>query len=102
MALRKLVVIEEGLLANMAANALFVAEFPFLQQLKQSLPTNGKKPCCGHKSTVAATAFDAVKAAIAGLSSDRKRRLKEMLNAEQVRVNYRVPGTGKPVELTFR
>lgn len=94
---RKMVVVEEGTLAGMAANAAFTAEFPFLAPLANM----GRNPgCCGKAAQERSKVFGAAKVALAGMSAEKKRRLKELLNANNVRVTYRTP-TNRVVALTF-
>lgn len=97
---RKLVVIEEGTLTSMAGNAAFLAEFPFLATLVQKTQRRGGCGGCGKAAQERARIFGAAKTALAGLASDKKRRLKELLNAQQVRITYKTPAN-KVVALTF-
>ena len=94
---RKMVVIEDSTLASMAANDAFVQEFPFLQKLRAAPPRGG---CggCNHNKT--ANVFAAAKKSVAGLDSERKRKLKEMLNTKELRITYR-SGDGKIITLVF-
>lgn len=100
---RKLVVIEDSTLAGMALNAVITKEFPFLQALsRQTQRDTGKRTCgrCGQASTQRATLFGAAKQQLAGMDQSKKRRLKELLNAEQARVTFR-GNDGKVINLTF-
>jgi hypothetical protein len=97
---RNLVVIENGTLAGLAGSAKALAEFPFLSALAGK---GGKKAgCtpCSRKTAAADAGFDAAKKTIAGLASEKKRRLKELLNAKSARVTYRNP-QGRLVQVTF-
>ena len=96
---RKLVVIEEGTLTSMATNAAFLAEFPFLASLAQRTK---KKGCggCGRAGQERAQLFGAAKAALAGMASEKKRRLKEMLNAQQIQITYKA-ANNRVVALKF-
>lgn len=98
---KKLVVLEESFLASLANQASFLQEFPFLTTLKSLAP---KKGGCGgckarKQNNARAQAFTAVKASIASMGDDQKRKLKSMLNAKQVRVSYK-QGT-KIIQHTF-
>lgn len=102
-AARKLVVLEEGQLVALALNKDVAAEFPFLAPLAsiaKAAPARRGCGACGTANNDRAAAFQKAKAAVAGMDSARKRRLKQILNAEQVRVLYRRP-SGKGEELTF-
>lgn len=98
----RLVVVDEGRLSDLAANASVVREFPFLRALKAV----ARKPGCGQCGSSGGTAgqraaaFGDVKRAVAGMPADKKRRLKELLDARQVRVVYAKPG-GQVIHLTF-
>lgn len=98
---RKLIVIESGLIAGMAGNPKFVKEFQFLGAIAKVKPK--KKGCgtCARAAGETAALYAAAKRTIAGLDSDKKRKLKEMLNTEKARVTYVNPGSKKVVELTF-
>lgn len=88
---RKLVVIEDGLLLSMASNATFVAAFPFLAALQNPqvrAGTRGGCGSCGGKNNARNSALLAAKANLANMDVDSKRRLKEMLNTQQVRIIY--------------
>jgi hypothetical protein len=91
-ALRKLVIIEEGLILSMATSAQFLAEFPFLRSAA-SLATNlAGQPCnsCGGKAnTGRSEVLTKLKQTLAGMPDTQRRKLKELLNAAQVRVTFK-------------
>jgi hypothetical protein len=95
---RELVVIEEGNLTSMARSQQFVAEFPFLTALANQTARSGRS-CCGG-NVARQNAFASAKQTLAGMDSEKKRRLKELLNANKVRVVY-TNTSGRRVELTF-
>jgi hypothetical protein len=100
---RKLVVIEDGTLTSMALNGNFVREFPFLASIGQQLKgKTGKRKCgsCAKAAKERAVVFTSAKAVIAGLPQAKKRQLREMLNAEQLRITYK-NNSGKMIRLTF-
>lgn len=97
---RKLVVIEEGLLAGMAAGATFVKEFPFLRALASQRAAPSSCRPCSARSKARLAAYGAAKKAIAAMDAAKKRRLKELLNAQQVRVTY-LASNGRAVQVTF-
>lgn len=98
---RKLVVIEEGTITSMASNDTFKKEFPFLASLATKT-ANKRGGCggCGRAAAERTAVFTAAKQALAGMDSDKKRRLKELLNAAQVRITYK-NNSGKLMQLTF-
>jgi hypothetical protein len=102
--LRKMVVLEEGVLAGMAVNDVFAKQFGFLNKIHAvGKSENGKKVGCGGCSRAAAEraeAFTAVKQAIASMDATRKRQLKDLLRAQQVRLTYK-NASNKVVQLTF-
>ena len=93
----KLLVLEEQTLMSLAAKAPVVQEFPFLGVLN-TVRTGCSS--CGAAASRRANAVRNVKFSIAGMSTERKRRLKEVLNTEQARVIYNKPD-GAVVSLTF-
>jgi hypothetical protein len=101
---RKLVVLEDSTLASMALNDAIVKEFPFLAPLGRVVRGGGSRQggcgSCGRAAQEKANIFASAKQTIAGMASDRKRRLKELLHAEQARVTFR-NNSGKIVQLTF-
>jgi hypothetical protein len=82
----------------MSVNKTFLDAFPFLSGLQKMK----KKGCggCGRAGQARATALTSAKQTIAGMGSDKKRQLKRLLNAEQVRVTYKNSG-GQIINLTF-
>ena len=94
---RKLVVVEESMLMSMSHNQSFLTAFPFLQAL-QKLKKRGCGSCRGGQAK--ATALTSAKQTLAGMGSSKKRELKKLLNAEQVRITYKNSG-GKIINLTF-
>ncbi len=100
---RKLVVIDEGTLAGMAVNPAISAEFPFLKNLSTVTRAAGRAGGCGSCGAAAkqkSAAYAAAKLAIAGLAGDRKRKLKELLNAEAAQILYKNT-SGKTENLRF-
>lgn len=96
---KALVIVEDGILAVMAASAAYTREFPFLKGLtsKAGKPACGK---CGSSNRDVSQLFRQAKATIGSLPSERKRKLKEMLGAERVRVTYISPQK-RVIVLTF-
>lgn len=102
--LRRLVVIEEGTIASMASNATFLKAFPFLAAVGRTIRSENGKPrgCggCGRAAQERTAVYTTAKQAIASMDATKKRELREMLNAEQVRLVYKAT-TGKTIQLTF-
>jgi len=99
-AIRRQVYIEDGGIAEMAGNSKFIAEFPFLSQINSAGAQ--RRSCCGGGGEAAqakSEVFNTVKLQFTGLSDDRKRLLKKMLNAEQVTIKYR--SGNRQLQLTF-
>lgn len=87
--IRKLVVIEDSMVLSMAQNQQYLGEFPFLQGLAQAA---ARKPrgCggCGGANKERGQVLNAAKAAIAGMSPEKKKRMLKLLNAEKMRVIF--------------
>lgn len=97
-ALKEMIVIENAVLSALAANAAALKEFPFLGSLRQARGCGG----CGRKAKTQATdPFAAAKMAIFGLPDAKKRRLKELLGARQIRLIFTPKGAKVPVKLTI-
>jgi len=88
--LRKLVILEEGMIIGLANNSQFLSAFPFLSPLKQL--TTARAGGCGKCGTAAkqrGQLVQSAKMAIIGLGGDKKRQMKRLLNAEKVQIRYR-------------
>jgi len=90
-AVKKLVVLEEGVLISLANQPNFLKHFPFLKALK-GMSSTKTSACCG----AAKKANDArvkklqqAKQTIGGMADDRKRLLKKLLNTKKARVSYK-------------
>lgn len=88
---RNLVVLEDGLIRSMAADQRFTSAFPFLGNLRGSEASCGR---CGRRRRNAdqAVALAAARRSLANLSTDKKKKLLELLNARQVRIRYQEGG----------
>jgi len=84
-----MVTIEDTLLRTMASDERFLTEFPFLRELK---PQAKKVGCgrCGKKKTSSdePVLLNAARSQISAMSQDKKRKLLQLLNAEQARIRY--------------
>lgn len=88
---RKLVTLEDSVLLSMASNPAFTTEFPFLSGLAQQQQQAQKqqRPGCGScqkRRTGLAAVLASAKQAVVNLSPEKRKRLKDLLNAEQIRV----------------
>ena len=97
----KLFVLEDNVVLGLAANLDYRREFPFLEKLANLKPLPGKCSACvarQHRTTQLAVLAE-MKRQFGEMPDDRKRKLKSMLSAAQVRVVYK---TGSGVaERTF-
>ena len=88
---KRLVVIDDGLLASKAGNQILLAEFPFLNQIRQ-LSAGQPGGCSGCQGRAAedprTLILGNLKAIVASMGDAKKRRLKEMLNTQRVRLSY--------------
>jgi len=97
--IHKLLILEESVLVTMANNPNFMKEFAFLKgikSLKQKSTGCGK---CNRNAGRRSTIVNSAKQVIVNMGAERKRRLKQLLKAEKVRV--RVVNNGKVVDYTF-
>lgn len=85
---RKLVVIEDSMILSMSQNQQFLSEFPFLAGIGRATVAKkgGCSACRGNRDR--AQVLNAAKAAIAGMSADKKKKLLRLLNTEKVRIIY--------------
>ena len=92
---KKLIILEEGLIVGLSNNSQYVNAFPFLNAVKKL--TNALRGGCGKCGTAAkerASIMQSAKQAIVALSVDKKRELKRLLNTEKIQIKYR---TGQKV-----
>jgi hypothetical protein len=99
---RPLAVVEDSTLLSLASNPEAVREFPFLAGLASRAAKSAKKSCgsCGRGAAERAAVYGSAKATLAGLTGDKKKRLKELLNAQKVRITYR-NSSKRVIQLTF-
>lgn len=95
-AIHKLLILENSVLHSMAASPAFLKEFPFLASLKAASKT--KSHCCPAAPKMNA-AIPAIKSALTALGAEKKKKLKQMLNAEKVRI--RLQNGNRVVDHTF-
>jgi autotransporter adhesin len=101
---RKMVVIEEGTLTSMALNPKIAAAFPILAPIAKLArgTAKGKPGCgsCGRASQERAKIFQQVKQGLANMDATRKRQLKDLMNAQSMRLLYR-DSKNRAQQLTF-
>lgn len=100
---RNMVVLEDSTLTAMSLDTVMVKEFPFLTTLGKAVRKGpGKKRCgsCNRASNERDSLLGQIKLTIAGLSGEKKRQLKELLNTKSARVTYK-NASGKVIQLTF-
>lgn len=99
---RKMVIIEEGTLTAMALNPTIAKAFPALAGIAKLARGGGKPGCgsCGRASQERAKVYQQAKLALAGMDSTKKRQLKDLMNAQSMRLLYK-DHAGKAQQLTF-
>lgn len=100
---KQLVVLEDSTLTAMALNPVVAKEFPFLASLAKNARSGATaKKGCGscNRNKEKVLQMAQLKKVVAGLPSDKKRRLKELMNTEKMRVLFK-DSAGKPQQLTF-
>jgi hypothetical protein len=101
--LSKLVILEESVILNLAANPNFVQEFPFLSSMLNNIPTGGTtgSGCsrCNRTAARRINAINGVKQSFLSMGAEKKQRLKQLLNTEKIRL--RLVAGGKVMEYTF-
>ena len=101
MALVNLKTIEDSTILAMANSKKFTDEFSFLLKAQQvARKTSRTCSTCDNGKKERTRVLQNIKAGLAGMGSERKRRLKELLNAKKVRISYTM-ASGKIVTLTF-
>lgn len=99
MAQTKLLVIEESVLTAMASNPNFTKEFSFLEPLSKLKKTATGCGKCNRTASRRAVVMNGLKLSIISMGAEKKHRLKQLLNAERVRV--RVAQNGQVKDYTF-
>jgi hypothetical protein len=98
MTTHKLLVLEDSVLLTLAANPNFLREFPFLSSAAKPKAKPGCAPC-NRAASRRLQMMHVVKQSIVNMGIEKKKRLKEMLSAEKLRL--RLAQNGKIVEYTF-
>ena len=92
----RLLILDDQSLRQLAATPAVLAEFPNLRPLTAPKP----RGCSACANRALQEELQRVKVGLAVMPDDKKRRLKELASAEQIRLLYRGP-TGKTIEHTF-
>lgn len=100
-----LVVIDDQKVAGMLASPAFRKTFPFIGQAQATAAAASKKSgggCnkCGRKNRAMQTNYASIRKQIGQMSIEQKARMKQMLGASQVQVDY-VNGANKKIRLKF-
>jgi hypothetical protein len=98
MATHKILVLEDSVLLTLAGNPNFTQEFPFLANASKPKSKPGCAPC-NRAAVRRLQSMHIVKQSIVNMGVEKKKRLKEMLSAEKLRL--RLAQNGKVVEYTF-
>ena len=98
--LTPLLLLEEAVILNLAGNPNFVKEYPFLASVLSAAnaPASGCSRC-NRTAAKRINTVNGVKQSFLSMSAEKKQRLKNLLNAEKVRVRLVV--AGKVMEYTF-
>jgi len=86
---RKLVIMEDGMIIGLSNNHQFVTAFPFLAPLKKL--TKARVGGCGKCNSAAkqrVQLLNSAKMAIIGLGQDKKDQMKKLMNANKIQVKY--------------
>jgi hypothetical protein len=94
---KRIVVIEDAMIASMARDSRFLNAFPFLKRIQAAIEVRAGKRCggCGAKNRTRATAFHQVKTTIATLPVEKRNQLKELLNTDSIQIFQKDPKTNK-------
>jgi hypothetical protein len=83
-------VFDDVTLRQVLRNATVVAEFPFMRHAAESVQPKTKRGCgsCGAKNRTNAGDLNGIRSAIATMPNDKKARLKQILEADEIRLYY--------------
>lgn len=95
----KLLIIEESVLVAMAGNPNFTKEFTFLAPLAKATKASTGCGRCNRRASKRATLINGLKLSLVSMGAEKKKRLKQLLNADKVRI--RVAQEGQVKEYTF-
>lgn len=97
----QLLLLDDVAIKQLLKNEAIVDAFPFLRGAAAKVKTKKKScKCGGGKNRADVADYAGIRAAIANMPLERKRTLKQMLGAEEVRVYYTNVKRQK-VKLTF-
>ena len=99
-----LVIVNDHKVASMLASPAFRQAFSFLgeAQAKASTASQKKRGCgkCGRKNRASQTDYAQIRKQIGQMSVEQKAKMKQMLGASQVQVDY-TNGVGKKIRMRF-
>jgi hypothetical protein len=99
-----LLIVEDAVINGMLKNPSITNEFPFMKTAADKMVAAPKGRGCGRcgrrKNRANAVDYASIKTAIGSLPKSRKARLKDLLQADKVRVYY-VNSNNQKVKLTF-
>jgi hypothetical protein len=99
-----LLIVEDAVINSLLQNAAITNEFPFLRTAADQMSANPQRRGCGkcqkRKNRANAVDYAMIKAGIGSLPKSRKARLKEILQADKIRV-YFTNSQNQRVKLTF-
>lgn len=92
-AVRKLVVVENAVLASLAMNAQLAQALPFLKTLRTASKAK-KAGCgsCGTASTARDADFEGVRKLLVSLPESKRKLVKQVLNAEKLQIKVKNGG----------
>lgn len=98
----RLVVLEDSVIRQMLLRPDIVAAFPFMSAAAAKVSAVKKqKGCnCANKNRSNLADYSGIRGAIANMSNDSKLKLKQLLNAEELRLNY-TNAKRQVVKMTF-
>jgi hypothetical protein len=105
MAEHKLLIIDDSMAVAIISNLKIIQEIPAIKvaadnaKAKGSRPLFGCRPCQAKARNVAMDLMQ-IKQTIAQLPDSDRKKLKELLNADKIRLVYRTP-SNKLVQLTY-
>lgn len=97
-----LVVIEDATIASMINDTKFTSEIPCLQNQASVFRASGGGcgACARRRQEAQRQALSNIKTCLAGLAPDKKAKLKELLDTQQVKLVF-VSATGQVSSITF-
>jgi hypothetical protein len=98
-----LLVLEDAVITQMLRTPSVVAEFPFMSNLATRVNPPSKRPTCkpcAAKRVQNNFDYNGIKVAIGSLPNDQKLKLKQLLEADKLRLYY-LNSRNQKVKMTF-